>query len=61
MYPSEYVESVFGIKMEKSNPPNVKDMTIGTIVHNVWAGLFINQMINQQWLEKALLSGDLPR
>jgi hypothetical protein len=35
-------------------------MPTGAIVYNVWAGLFINEMVNRQWLEKALLDGDLP-
>jgi hypothetical protein len=47
--------------MEKNHSQDVKTMPIGKIVYCVWAGLFLNQMINQQWLEKALLSGDLPR
>ena len=47
--------------MEKLDSHNLKSFPIGTIVYCVWAGLFINKMVNQQFLEKALLSGDLPR
>ena len=35
-------------------------MPTGAIIYNVWAGLFKNEMVNRQWLEKALLDGDLP-
>lgn len=36
-------------------------MATGGIVFNVWIGLYINQMVNNEWVEKALLDGDLPK
>ena len=61
MYPYEQIEAIFGIKMEQKNPHEVKNMTIGTIVFNVWVGLYKNGMVDMKWLEKTLLDGNLPK
>lgn len=36
-------------------------MATGAIVFNVWTGLYKSEIINEEWIEKALLDGDLPK
>jgi hypothetical protein len=39
---------------------DVKSLPIGALVYNVWAGLYLNEMVETKGLEKALLEGNLP-
>jgi hypothetical protein len=47
--------------MQQISSHDVKSMPIGTIVYSVWAGLYKNEMVDIEWLEKTLLEGNLPK